>query len=323
MNYKEIVAEAWRFTLENKRLTLWFGAIPAFFTTVYGIGYIIYQYYAFLSSKLFQNWPHSFLSLVFTTTWDFLLNHRGLIIPMIVIALVLIALYFLVPVICQGGLIQVIARRKNGQQVRARQGVNYGFMTFLPLLEYRIFISTLSVVSIFSIMATAVRNLGFVSLNILVPTFVFVLIAALVMAVCFTYTEFYIVIDGDNVLTAVAKSIKLVVENLEETVLLTILMLIIGLRIIFQVLVVLLIPVVALGAVYLMTLANLPTLGVVTGGVLAVAGLIVASYLNGIIHVFAMTVWTFTFLKLSSIVKSTARDGGEVAVAPSESPKES
>lgn len=307
MNYKEIVAEAWRFTQENKRLTIWFGAIPSFFTTVYGIGYIIYQYYAFLSSKLFQSWPRSFLTIVATTVWDFLVQNRGLIIPLIIAVLVAVVLYFLVPVVCQGGLIQLIARRKNGQQVRARQGINFGFMALLPLLEYRLFISTLSVVSIFSIMATAVRNLGFVSLNVLVPTFIFVLIAALIMAICFTYTEFYIVIDDEKVLTAISKSIKLVVENLEETVLLSILMLIIGVRIIFQILMVLLIPAVALGVVYLLTAANLPTLGLIVGGLLGFFGLIVASYLNGIIHVFSMTVWTFTFLKLTTQTKTSAR----------------
>lgn len=314
MNYKEIVAEAWRFTQENKRLTIWFGAIPSFFTTIYGIGYIIYQYYAFLSSKLFQNWPRSFLSVLATTVWDFLLQNRGFIIPLVILGLTAVILYFLVPVVCQGGLIQLIARRKNGQQVRARQGINFGFMAFLPLLEYRLFISVLSIISIFSIMATAVRNLGFVSLNLLIPIFIFVLIAALIMTICFTYTEFYIVIDDDNLLTAISKSVKLVVENLEETVLLTILMLIIGVRIIFQILMVFLIPAVAFGVVYLLTAANLPELGLVVGGLLGVFGLIVASYLNGIIHVFAMTVWTFTFLKLTTLVKSTARDSGETAI---------
>lgn len=131
------------------------------------------------------------------------------------------------------------------------------------------------------------------------------------MALLFTYTEFYIVVDDNNVITSITKSIKLVVDNLEETVLMTVLMLIIGLRIIIQILFVLLIPAVVLGVVYLLTAANLPVVGLVVGGILGITGLIVASYLNGIIHVFAMTVWTFSFLKLTSKTKSTARDVGE------------
>jgi hypothetical protein len=208
----------------------------------------------------------------------------------------------------QGGLIQLIARRKNGQQVRAREGLSLGFLSFLPLLEYRLFVQTFSIVSCFSLFATTIRNFGWEVLNFMIPLSIFVLIVALILALFFTYTEFYIVIDDNGVFTAISKSIRLVIQNLEETLLLTILMLIIGVRIIIQLLFVLLIPVIALGAVYLLTAANLPNLGILMGVILGVGGLMVASYLNGIIHVFAMTVWTFTFLKLTTQAKPSARD---------------
>ena len=311
MNYRQIVAEAWQFTQDNRRIALGYGAFPSIFTTIVGIGYIVYQYYSFASSKLFQHWDRSFLQIVFSTGIDFLGAHRGLIVPLLVAAVILALCYFFVPVLCEGALIQLIARRRNGQQVEGRKGVTFGLMSFLPLLEYRLFIQTFSIFSIFSIIGTSLRNLGWSALAIILPIFLIVLVAALFMAVFLTYTEFYIVIDGEGVFTSVAKSANLVVKHLEETLLLTILMLIIGIRIIIQILFVLLIPAVVVGVVYVLTLYNLPNLGLALGAGLGVIGVLVASYLNGIIHTFAIAVWTFTFLELTSIVEPHARDKTE------------
>jgi hypothetical protein len=311
MNYKQIVAEAWQFTQENKKLTIWFGAFPAFFGTVVGIGWLIYQYYAFLSSKLFQNWNKSFLFLVFSTVLDFLQSNRGIIVPLLITAIVLVACYFFVPVICQGGLIQLIARRRNGQAVPARKGFSFGLMYFLPLFEYSLFFQIVSGTSIYTVLATSLRGFGWKVLPLVTPVFILASLAVFFIAIFLTYTEFYIVIDEEKVFTSIAKSFNLVVRNLEETILLTILMLLIGIRIIIQLLFVMLIPAVVVGVVYLMALANLPNLGLLLGGILGLAGLAIASYLNGIIHVFAVAVWTFTFLKLTSEVKPHARDKSE------------
>lgn len=311
MNYKAIVAEAWQFTQENRRLVIWYGALPAFFSTVVGIAYIIYQYYAFLSSSLFEKWNQSFLHVVFTTVLDFLHVYQGTILPLLIIAVVLVICYFFIPVILEGGLIQLIARKRNGQDVPLRKGFFYGLIYFLPLFEYKLFLQTVSLVSILSILATSMRNLGWAILPTILPATILALIAILVLAVFFTYTEFYIVIDEDGAFTAISKSFNLVVRNLEETLLLTILMLIIGVRIIIQILFVLLIPAVVIAVVYLLTLANLPNLGLALGAGIGVVGLLIASYLNGIIHTFAISVWTITFLKLTAEVNSHARDKGE------------
>lgn len=311
INYKSIVAEAWHFTQNNRRLVIWYGALPAFFSTVVGIGYIIYQYYAFLSSKLFEDWNNKFLYLVFTTVLNFIQANRGLILPLLITAAILVLCYFFIPVLMEGGLIQMIARKKNGQEVPTRKGVYYGLIYFLPLFEYRLFIKTFSIVSLFSVMATSLRNLGWEIVPTLMPVFIFALVVILILAIFFTYTEFFIVIDEEGAFQAISKSFDLVVRNLEETLLLTILMLIIGIRIIIQILFVLLIPATVLGVVYLMALADLPNLGLALASAIGIVGLIGASYLNGIIHVFAISVWTFTFLQLTGEVKPHARDQSE------------
>jgi len=319
MDYKKIVAEAWHFTQERKEYIFWYGAVPSFFSTLVGIGYIFYQYFAFISSRLFQNWPKSFLSILAEQVLAYFKSNTQIIVPFTIVAVVGVILYFIVPVICEGALIQSVARRRNGQQIRLRHGFTYGLRCFLPLFEYNLLLRTFSIWSVFSLMSSMLRNFGWQVLNFAIPVMIVVFIAALALAMVMVYSAFFVVIDGTRVIQSVSKSMDLVIKHLEETILLTILMLFIGLRIIVQVLFVFLIPALAVGVVYIFTAINLPGLAWFMAGGISLIALFVASYLNGTIHVFAVTVWTFTFLKLTSTEEISPRavvvDGQTVTLA--------
>jgi hypothetical protein len=85
-------------------------------------------------------------------------------------------------------------------------------------------------------------------------------------------------------------------------------MIIIGVRIVIQALIVFLIPgIVILVSGYIASIA-LQVTGVIIGLVIGGIALIVASYLNGIVDVFSYSVWTFTFLELTSEKEVSARE---------------
>ncbi|MGL5830756.1 MAG: hypothetical protein ACRCZE_01260 [Candidatus Altimarinota bacterium] len=310
MDYKQIVGEAWGFTQENKKMLIWLGAIPSFLGTAVGIFYIIYQYYAFLSSPLFENWNQGFLYVILGFAINFLRENQFLILPLIIAAVIGAVMYFLLPVFCEGALIQLIARKRTGQKVRLREGFSFGLRSFLPLFEYKTLFSTLSMWSILTFSAMALRNVGLEILSFAIPVWIVCGLVAIVVALFFAYSEFFIVVDGSSMFPAIAKSVNLVIDHLEETILLNILMLIIGLRILIQIFFVFLIPVVVLSILYWFTSFNMPNLAWILASIAGLAGLVLAAYLNGTIHVFAMSVWTFTFLELTSKEKLSAR--GEV-----------
>jgi hypothetical protein len=81
------------------------------------------------------------------------------------------------------------------------------------------------------------------------------------------------------------------------------------LRIILQIVFVLLIPIVVTAVIYGIASAALPTLALIVGGLIGLILLYIASYLSGTIHVFASTVWTFTFLELTGQEYTNARGG--------------
>lgn len=308
MNYRQLIAQSWAYTQENKKLIRWLGFFPSIFTTTVGVGYILYQFFALKKSYIFNETDEHFLFDVVNFGWTFVTEHFSWTLPMVIFAVIFAVIYFLFPTLARAAAIQKIARNRNGQKASVGTGLRYGILSFLPLFEYHLIIKTFSFFSILIEMSFVARNLGMVIFKILFPLFLLVLIIGLILTLLFTYTDFYIVIDGTSVFESMKKSARLVIAHWKHTFLITMLMLIIGVRIIIQAVLVFLIPILVVGITgYIATIA-LPSTSLIIGGIFGGIGLILAAYLNGIVDIFAYTVWTFTFLSLTQERELSARD---------------
>lgn len=324
MEYRQIIADSWKYTQSNKRLIIWFGFFSCLLTTTVGVGYIAYQFFAFKNSYLFSSEEHSFLSQVVGFILDFIKTNLSLTVPLIIFAIIFAILYFLYPTLAKAAAIQTIARNKNGQKAGVGSGFRHGIMSFLPLLEYHLLINTFSFFSILIEMSFVLRNLGPVLFKILLPLFILLIIIGFILTLLFTYTDFYIVIDHEPIFLAMRKSAKLVIMHWKYTFLISILMIIIGLRIILQVVMVFLIPaLIVLITGYLATV-TLPVTGVIVGGIVGLIALLLAAYLSGIVEIFSYTVWTYTFLAVTQEKELTARESvGASEVVKNEEPEQS
>ena len=312
MNYRQTIMDSWKFTQENKRLIYWFGFLPSLLSTTVGIGYIAYQFFAFKKSYLFNDTDESFLTDVVNFIWNFLKTHASLSVPLIIIAIIVAILWFLIPTLFKACAIQAIARAKNGQKSGVGTGLKYGMMVFLPLFEFHMLVKTFAPFSIIIEMGFVLRNLGPAIFQMMIPAFVLIFFIAMGLFLLFTYADLYIIIDDEKILTAMRKSVKLVILNWQQTFLITFLMIIIGVRIIIQAIFVFLIPtIIILSGAFLATLA-LESAVLVVAGVIGVAGILIAAYLGGIVDIFAYTVWTFTFLELTSQAEISARESARV-----------
>ncbi len=312
MNYKKLIADSWRFTQENKSLIYWFGFLPSVLSTTIGIGYLGYQFFAFKKSFLFDVSETSFFHDVMEYGWSFVSEHATLTVPLVVVGIILAILWLLVPTLTKAASFQAIARSKNGQKSGVGIGLKYGLMAFLPLFEFHLLVKTFSPMSMVTEASFVVRNLGMGIFSIMAPVFIVIFCISLVLVLLFTYADLYIVIDGEGVISSMKKSAKLVILNWQHTILITILMLIIGVRIIIQALLIFLVPAVALlTAGYIATLA-LEITALIIAGAIGVLGLVLAAYLGGVVDIFAYTVWTYTFLELTSQDEISARDKAKV-----------
>ena len=308
MDYRSIIASSWKETQNNKKLIFWFGFLPAILTTTVSAGYVFYQFFALKKSYLFNEVDESFSHEVLTHLIDFIQHNVSMTVPLIIFAIIFGILYFLFPTLAKASAVQMIARKRNNQTSGTGSGLRYGIRSFLPLLEYHLMIHTFTISGVFVEASFVIRNLGTSIFMLLSPVFILFLLIGLLMTLFFIYADFYIIIDDDGIFTAMRKSSRLVTNNLKHTFLITLLMVLIGIRIIIQLALVLLIPIVVILVTGYMAALTFEITGLVVGGIIGFAGLIFSAYLNGIVDIFAYHVWTFTFLEMSNEKELSARD---------------
>lgn len=240
--------------------------------------------------------------------WEFIKSHVSWTVPLLIFGVVFALFYFLFPTLARASAIQKIARNRNGQQASVGTGLKYGIRSFLPLFEYHMLIKTFAFFSILTEMSFVLRGLGMGFLQLLLPVFLFLMFISLILTLLFTYTDFFIVIDDDGVFESMKKSARLVLTNWKHTFLVSILMILIGVRVIIQAVLVFLVPaIVILITGYIATVA-LPETGIIIGGAVGLVALVIAAYVNGIVDIFSYSVWTFTFLELTSEEEVSARE---------------
>lgn len=308
MDYKKIIVDSWIYTQNNKKLILWFGFIPSLLTTTVNIYLIAYQIFAFKKSYIFGDDEGSALEEVVFFMWDFIKTHLNWTVPLIIIAAIFGVLYFLFPTLAKASSLQVIARNRNGQEAGVGTGLKYGIMSFLQLFEYHLLIGTFSFFSLLIEMSFVVRNLGPVIFKLMLPVFFIFIIISFALTLLFTYADFFIVIDGKGVFESMKASGKLVILSWKHTVLITILMLLIGVRVFIQAIMVFAIPALIIVITGYIATITLPVTGLLIGGIVGIVALFFASYLNGVIDIFSYTVWTYTFLALTSEKHVSARE---------------
>ncbi len=308
MDYKKVIVDSWIYTQSNKKLIVWFGFIPSILTTTVGIGYIAYQIFAFKKSYIFGDEQGSALKDVITFIWDFIHTHLTWTVPLVVVLVIFGVFYFLFPTLARAASLQMIARQRNGQEASIGTGLKYGIMSFLQLFEYHMVIKTFSFFSLLIEMSFVVRNLGPVMFKLLLPVFLLMIIISFVLMLLFTYADFFIVIDGKGVFDSMKASAKLVVLSWKHTFLITILMILIGVRVFIQAVMVFTIPALIIAITGYIATVTLPITGLLIGGIVGLICLFLASYLNGVIDIFSYTVWTYTFLDLTSEKHLSARE---------------
>lgn len=289
-------------------MVIWYALVPAILATLIGILYVGYQIMAFRTSELFNWHGQSFAYELLSNILNFVQNNFELSVPLIIAAVVILILFLLLPTLADASMIQVLARRRNGQKTTLGEGVKFGMLRFLPLFEYTLIMRTFSFVSITAEAAFIIRNFGPDVFSNLLPVMITVAIAALILHILFTFAEYYIVIDETGVMSGIVKSCTLVILNVQQTFMLVILMLIIAARILIQMILVIIIPAIIITGLGFYASINLPEYGLIILGGISVLFIIFASYLAAVVHVFSVAVWTYTFLDFTDADLISARE---------------
>jgi hypothetical protein len=293
MNVRDIVRKAWQVTQVHLKKLIWYGAVPAFFSTLVSSTYLAYQYNAFKNAAALAG--HEGVGLVkdINIAWDIISAHPKLTVVFVILGILVILGYILIPPIFRGTLIHALMKIKNYESIEGSMEV--GVRRFFPMFEFALVSGVFSIITIFTESSFILRWWGESVFFILLPVLLFITAIGLIASFLFTYAEYFIVLQDHRLIKSIGESVILVISNMRKTILIFILMLLIGARIILNVLLILFIPMgVVLITGYLAT-TYLQTVGIVILSIFALAVLLVTSYLMGLFNVFATAVWVFTY----------------------------
>ncbi len=296
MTVRDIVRKAWQVTQVHLKKLIWYGTVPAFFSTLVSTVYLAYQYHAFQTSTLFTG-KNPDIGNSIRQVWGLVSDHPKLAVFLAVTAALVFAGYTVLPPIFHGALIHALIRIKNYEPISG--SFEIGLRRFFPMFEFAVISGSFSIISIVTEGSFVLRWWGVNVFFFVLPIFIFIAMVGLIASFLFTYAEFFIVIDNKRVIKSIGESVILVISNLRKTILVFILMLLISARIILNVILVLLIPmgVVALGG-YLASIF-ISTVGIVLITIFCIAAFMVTSYLMGLFNVFSTAVWVYTYALLA------------------------
>lgn len=292
---KLVVAEAWELTKDYKKQLFWYGFIPAFFGMLVGTVYVLYQIAAFRHFIL-QEQDTVDYGAIFQQSWEFLIADGTPTTLIIILALITLLGYFIIPVICKSALIFYISKIQKGEDME--KGVQVGLLRFLPLFEFTLLSSAASPKSFFTEASFIMRNLGTGMFRLLMPVFIVFTVFGLVALFFFAYAPQMIVLEKKGPISAVSSSAKLVFNYFSETFRLFLLIMLIELRVLLNIAIILLVPVVVVWITGLFA-AFLQGFGIFLAGVSALFLISLAAVISGTLEIFSTAIWTIAFHKLT------------------------
>ena len=312
MDVRSIVGLAWQMTQRNLRKLIWYGFIPSFFSVIVSSVYIAYQYYSFRHSALFSSTAESMNILENVQYWwSLAADYRTLSIIALVLAIIILAGNYILPPIFKGTMINAIM--KIDREESPHGSLEAGLRNFFPLFEFGLLTGAFSITFLLTNSAFILRLWGENAFFVILPLFFIIAIAGLLVNFFATYAEYYIVLEKKGIIKSVMESFVLVFSNMRKTLLVFVLMVLIGARIILNVLLVLLIPMLIVFLTTYLADIFMSTFGVVVMGLISLGILIFSAYLLGLFQVFATAVWVLTFkhLRLKSLGETSSHDEGE------------
>ncbi len=291
MTPRELIAQAWAITTTQKVLWRW-GFASAFVETLLNaklIGYQIYFAYAAATGK----------EVGMADDFIWLYHHipLGWFIAIVVGFVILLAIEFILPHLCEGAIIGLAAKAHRGEPLRG--GLVLALHNFLYLLAvHEIFVLSSWAMATSAVSLTLRYIDGSVKYGMIIGILSIFCISNL-LKLCAGFAEEAIVLRKKGFGAGIAQSYKLLISHLSHIMFLLVLLFVISLRILINALTILVIPAVIIGLSFVLALFLSPFFTYLIVGVVGVGLIVVASYFFAYLHVFKQTVWTLTYMQLS------------------------
>ncbi len=292
MTPREIIAQAWSITTKEKILRRW-GFAASFFETLLNVkllGYQVYFIYAYIVGievGLFDDFYILYEHVPFNVFLSILIGF-GL----------LVLIEFIMPHLSGGAIIGLAAKSYRKEPLKG--GMVLALHNFFPLFA----VHEMFVLSGWATALTCVSlTLRYIDGNIkygIIGVIIAIFCISNTLKLFAGFAEEAVVLRKMSIGAGIAQSYKLLLSHLSHIMFVLLLLFVISLRIVLNAITVLLIPVIVVGIGFLLALVFSPALSYLIAGLVGVGLVLAASYFFAYLQVFKQTVWTLTYIELSS-----------------------
>lgn len=290
MTPRDIIAKAWAITKKETSLRVW-GFITALLQTLLSTKLLIYQVWFLVS----------FLSgdpIGFFTVEAVILHHlpRWLAVSIIITFFVLVFIELIFPNLAYGAIIGLAAKSYKKEPVKG--GLVLALYNFFRVFASHEAFGLSSITFTITLISLALRY-GQAAAPIAIVLIIILFTVSTILRFTAIFADEAIVINKVGFLEGWKKSRKLLISYIGHIVFLILLTFIITLRIFINAIFVFVIPGIALGVGFLLTMFLPKLIGWGLAALLAFVLLLIASYFFAYLEVFRQTVWTITYMELS------------------------
>jgi len=217
----------------------------------------------------------------------------------IISLILLLVIEIFMPSLCLGAIIGLAAKSQRKEEMKGGLVLAlYNFMPLFILKEIFILSRFMTVVTFASLILRYAGDDGFQYLFLGALTFFWIF--SVILKFLASFTEEGIVIRKQGIFEAMGRSFKLIISHLRHIVFILILLFVITLRILFNLAIVLVLPAIIMGFSFLFSLILPPVATWIVSSIIGFILVLIATYFITYLHVFKQTVWTLTYLELSS-----------------------
>lgn len=293
MTPREIVANAWHITIREAPLRRW-GFAQTLLETLLEAKLVFYQIY-FIYTYMKKGEGAGFFDIEAILykqlpLWGFL--------TIIITFVLMVIVEIFLPKMCLGAVIGLAAKSYRKEEIHGGLVLAlYNFWPIFAIQEFFLFSSITTTVTAISLaLRYGTEGLRFAAIGFILLFF----LLSNILKFFASFAEEAIVIRKIGIFRAVGQSFKLIVSYLSHVMFLIILLLMISLRIAMNAVMILFIPGIAIGLGLLLPIFLPSALSYMIAAVVTAIAIVFLSYLLTYLHVFKQTVWTITYLELST-----------------------
>ncbi|MCH2188464.1 hypothetical protein MK079_01385 [Candidatus Gracilibacteria bacterium] len=286
-NFREdVIIPAWNLIKDDSTLKL-LCLTPGLLSILFFSILLVYQsVYAYVN--IFEKGDEAFIVLL-----NFF--ESGYLFEIIIAGILFFIIYVIAIPLFDGGLIQYIAKKDEGQEVSGSDFIGCGFYNFLRVFQYNNLFSEFKFISILNAYLFTLRFVGIEYLSTINILFFIVFIFSTLLNIFLAYAKYEMILTKKDLFPSCSSSAKIALFNFGTTMKLYFLMFLLNVRVMLNFLIFLSFPIAIITVAGIIASQFFQVIAIVILAILFIVCIFFLGYMAAVLDSFKAAIWYFAY----------------------------